>query len=172
MNIFPDICEILDKIAITAKNERKSGIWTNTKWTTEITQKIAELGKSYGYEVAAPSIPNKDYDGWLFDLCWMKYLYTKAGRKVLIEVPLILESEWEKSDRHRPVVADFEKLLVGNSKYKVMIFQANNISDAKKVMDELKQAKKYYIIKQDDSLYLLSCFLQDDSYREFYHIII
>ena len=59
----------------------------------------------------------------MYDLSWCENHADGQFKGQLKSVPLILESEWNSSWDY--IKYDFEKLLMGRAKYKIMIFQGS-----------------------------------------------
>ncbi|MBK6932871.1 MAG: hypothetical protein IPH12_19175 [Saprospirales bacterium] len=55
--------------------------------------------------------------------CTISLVSSKADQSYMLDVPLVLESEWGD---HVAYEYDFQKLLLARSKYKVMIFECGN----------------------------------------------
>lgn len=89
----------------------------NGYWTKRIKKRIGDLGISLGYKVATGGFRNEFENEWLYDLVW----YEEDNEGCLIRIPLIVESEWDKS--YKGIKYDFEKLLVGNAEKRLMICQ-------------------------------------------------
>lgn len=86
-------------------------------WTFKIKQGLTDLGISLGYRVCASGVNEATAGEWLYDLVW----YDMDELGFLRSVPLVLESEWLRS--LSDIKYDFEKLLVSNAPYKIMICQ-------------------------------------------------
>jgi len=121
----------------------------NSEWTKAVKLAVCVLGQKLNYAVCG--CPPECDKGWLYDLCW--YSVT-TDRKFLLDMPLVLESEW---GNWTEIKYDFEKLLVAKSKFKVMVFQAEgqNITDYYK---ELEQGIRTYQGGSAGEVYLLACY--------------
>ncbi|MGO9587919.1 MAG: hypothetical protein ACLP2Y_17200 [Limisphaerales bacterium] len=118
--------------------------------TKAIKLAIGTLGTQLGFAVRG--FP--EYFGdkeWLYDLCW--YSGAPDKNKKLLDVPLVLESEWNQYG----IIYDFEKLLIAKSKFKVMVFQANG-QTAIDFFKELEQGIRTYQGGTPGEIYLLACF--------------
>jgi len=63
-------------------------------WTTRLKERIGDLGqREFGYCVATAGFRDKFEIEWLYDVVW--YVADEKGR--LIKIPLIVESEWDRS---------------------------------------------------------------------------
>jgi len=88
--------------------------------STEIVKEnLTKLGFDYGFE----SRPNKIESEFLFDFTW----YKKSNNEFqsIESVALILESEWKMN--FTQIKYDFEKLLIANVQFKVIVFQADDV---------------------------------------------
>ena len=125
----------------------------NSEWTKAILLAIGTLGQKLGYAVCG--LREHFQSAWLFDLSW--YSASSPDGK-LLDVPLVLESEWDKS--YKFIRFDFEKLLIAKSKFKVMIFQASGQT----IIDYFKELEQGIRTYQGGSLgeiYLLACFNEE-----------
>ena len=111
------------------------------KWTYFLKQKIAQLGLRKGYKVAVGGFADDFEKEWLYDLVW----YREDLQGCLMNIPLIMESEWRKN--YSEIKFDFEKLLLGNAEMRLMICQSkekdisNLISKFKNAIDIFNQNK-------------------------------
>jgi hypothetical protein len=137
----------IEKIPGQLKNGEKDGAWTKA-----VFKSLSELGESLGYDICSSSSAGEYDAGWLYDLIW----YENDAHGQLKDVSLILESEWHL--RYDRIKYDFEKLLVGRAKFKVMIFQA---SEEKMVeyFGMMKKGIKAFEGSSGDEYYLLACFI-------------
>src|SRR5436190_1674783 len=95
------------------------------EWTTAIKRSLISLGHSKGYSVCAAGFPEECEREWLYDLVW----YRNEPKDHLREIGLIVESEWSRYPQY--IRFDFEKLLMGKSPLKLMVFQdhRNNLQE-------------------------------------------
>lgn len=143
MNLEKIEKQICDAIRPFAKYALEDEL-TDRQWTSEMKEIIGDIGRDNKYEVCATGFPDKFSSEWLFDITW--YLNDSNGN--LTDVPLVLESEW--GPKIEEIKYDFEKLLVANAKYKVMIFQGST-DDIPNIIDQLKQSiKNFKLIKKQD----------------------
>ena len=69
-------------------------VYGDYNWTNHIKRCLAELGSSNGFEICAAT-ENKEYQNeWLYDLVW----YKENSEGLLIDVPLVVESEWKRNE--------------------------------------------------------------------------
>ncbi len=123
--------------------------------TRKIKEIVGEIGEKKGNEIAS----NIHDSEWLYDIVWYKDELDKNGDKVLLDVPLIMESEI--SDRSiNGLRYDFEKLLLAKPTTKVFLCMAEpNYSKnaVKNVKDKLEISfeKFMYGNKENDRVLLL-----------------
>ena len=112
-NAYNSVCESKD--------------YCNTNYTETIKIALGDLGEDFGYKVCT-STKDKIFNGeWLYDLVW----YKENEEGFLLEVPLVVESEWDKN--LKALKFDFEKLLLAKSPLKLMICQANETDEERYV---------------------------------------
>lgn len=87
-----------------------------TSWTEEIKNSLAQLGEYKGYDICTATKGKEYQSEWLYDLVW----YKEDTQGFLIDVPLVVESEWGKH-LVKDIKFDFEKLLLSRSYLKLMI---------------------------------------------------
>lgn len=104
----------------TVKSMIGRNVFGEEKWTEEIKNSLGELGRDNNFSICASTL-DKDYEcEWLYDLVW----YKENENGYLIDVPLVVESEW-KTDLIKDIKFDFEKLLLAKSRVKLMICGCN-----------------------------------------------
>jgi hypothetical protein len=148
---FYDIIE--KKVMVGLNQVSRASIeegWANddSKWTQKIKEKLWTLGLNLGFEICSHNIGGIEliHGEWLYDMTWLEY--DRRGKEgYLIDIPLVMESEWGKRDK---VIDDFEKLLLARAKNKIMIFQMKNSDEINKMFDEFK--KIILLFKRSDSL--------------------
>lgn len=105
-----DRLSLASKIKATAEEIPFADILTGTfrAATHHVMRVFDELGRSLGYEVEI---------GWLYDMTW----YVEEER-VMSDLPMILECEWDHGPRHRDEVdSDFQKLVQARADVRVWI---------------------------------------------------
>jgi hypothetical protein len=122
----------------------------NPQYTRAVKLEVGRLGERLGYKVCG--LKDQFDSEWLYDLCWYRSSEPE-GR--LLEVPLVLESEWDF--KYKGIKYDFEKLLIAKSKFKVMVFQASGPTMAQ-YFKELEQGVRAYQGQRDGEIYLLACY--------------
>ncbi|MFQ5456352.1 MAG: hypothetical protein ACE5EA_09150 [Nitrospirota bacterium] len=164
-----NIIKILDEIAVDLQDEESC-----EKWTSEVKSRIVTLGEKQGYWVYTDSkvmmkLPNggknRDVDvgEWLYDLVWLEY-----EEDVLINTHLLLESEWDTTQKE--IDDDFEKLLLGKSELKVMIFSAENRTDFLQKINRMKMKIQGFKHTQSGEKYLFSGWVYETNHfsHEYY----
>jgi hypothetical protein len=90
--------------------------------TYNIKEIIGNYGHSKGFDVCACGFPGHFDSEWMYDLVW----YNEDETKKLKSVELVLESE--QTYGIPAIKFDFEKLLIANTKYRIMICLAGMTS--------------------------------------------
>lgn len=110
------IQDLKDCIIKCSEHISSNHLFGDKRWTDSIKDFIGRLGEDKGFKICA-STDDKLYDSeWLYDLVW----YKENEEGFIIEVPLVVESEWKK-DLIKDIKFDFEKLLLAKSQLKLMI---------------------------------------------------
>jgi len=114
--------------------EAFKGSWSDSVWTREIKNRVARIGKLLKFSVCANRSDHSDDHEWLYDLIWLD----ADENNLLLSAPLSMEIEWGSLE---DIIYDFEKLLTANSKYKVMVFQGDDVS--KTTNDLIQKVAKF-----------------------------
>lgn len=141
------IIEKLGENVLSSFYSNLNPIKKNGKRTSKLFEELTLLGDGKGYKVNSHSL-SKEFKNehpqfvnreWLYDLLW----YTEGDPYCPKEFPLVVECEWQKrrkgdktKDKLSDIKYDFQKLLLANTKLKVMIFQT---TDLDKELEELSQ---------------------------------
>ena len=90
--------------------------WDRTEWTRRVKTRVALIGEDRGYCIGASGIEQAlgRRSEWLYDLTWLDF----ADDGELVDLPLILESEWDRSG----LQLDFNKLLVSRAEHRIMVW--------------------------------------------------
>ncbi len=136
---------------------RKSQGKTTREWTEILNKEFIALAHSKPNYQIYTKTEGRDWGEWLYDITICKIDKTN---EFIQETILVLESEW-KSDSNS-INEDFQKLLLCNSKYKVMVFCYNE-----NVIPKLIKEIKMY--KPINGTFILA-FLKDDINIEFIYI--
>lgn len=143
---------LIDKVTEAIKkceqHMAENKLFGNYDWTKQLKLFLGDAGENEKYQICA-STPEKDFNGeWLYDLVW----YRENDKGQLVEVPLVVESEWSRY--YKDVKFDFEKLLLANSQLKLMICSCpekesevwiNNFQRAIDVCPLVKNGDEYLI---------------------------
>lgn len=148
--------------------------------TRVIKSELVKLGHDLNYKVYANGLSDVNIGNgfvnkeWLFDLIW--YKEKKNTDYILTELLLAMECEWEgirnddlKKIKFGAVKYDFQKLVVSNSKLKLLVFKAN-CTDLDKLTEYFINAIRSFENIQTESTFI---FISFDNYRKkiFYKII-
>ncbi len=119
--------------------------WGNPDWTREVKAAVGRVAKNAGHDW----LPSDAAAAWLCDGTAQK---RRDG--ALIDIPLMLESEWGGWDAIR---YDFEKLMVVRAKYRVMVCSAYTPSGAEETLTKLKSIVQSFQAGQRADRYFLAC---------------
>jgi hypothetical protein len=156
------IKKILQKIAkdFVSRDERRS-----KPWTKEIKNKLCELGKEHGkslrnkVEVWTSGCEGATYREWLFDLVFVECEGSWEDQ-IVKSLPLIAEIEWSMD--WREVVLDFNKLVVGNAKFKLMVFEAREKQEIECRFNSLKKCATAFRDRKNGTKFLLALYCFED----------
>jgi hypothetical protein len=129
-NIESEIITALSKIPSKLGNKER-----DSRWTYKIKDVIGAIGENNNF---APGFEERFDIGWLYDLIW----YRNNDKNQLEEVFLVLESEW--SLEFKNIKYDFEKLLVANAEYKIIIFQSKAEDTLHGIFSDLEDGIRAY----------------------------
>lgn len=129
-------------------------------WTKLLKVKLCELGEDDGYIACTSGHGERFFGEWLYDLIW--YADDAEGR--IIELKLILESEWQAGFDH--IWYDFEKLLVAKCEHKLMVFQCNQ-KNREKFVGKMIEAIDAFYPSVPNERYLFICWNKDSMEFEF-----
>lgn len=160
--IFPDLFEskLIDILATCERQAHMNKLVNDGNWTRLIKDSLAKEGLLRGYEICTSGFKDEYNSEWLFDMVW----YKEDEQKRLIDVPLVVESEW--STNHKQIKFDFEKLLVANAEHKLMICQSydHNKEDLEKYFYEAIQC---YKLNRKGERYLIAILDKDPNVETF-----
>lgn len=150
-----DISQIENEIENALKavcDKLKDRKYTDTEWTNEVKQTLAELGESKRYLIYTSGFGTEYNREWLFDLVWYKEEGAEHNAR-LIDVPLVVECEWNMAFKH--IKFDFEKLLTSNARLRLMTCYShpNDIAGLKVYF---KEAIDKYPLLQQGARFLLA----------------
>jgi hypothetical protein len=164
MNISPDSFEnkLIELLNATEKEAHEKKITHDGNWTTLFKDRLGELGEcsAYKYQICTSGFEGKYEREWLYDLVW----YQENDQKKLIDIPLVVECEWKESLNE--IKFDFEKLLLANSRYRLMICQSyqKNKESLKKYFEEAIQC---YSLNRKADRYLIAILDKDPKVETF-----
>lgn len=141
----------------------------DSKWTLGIKKFFAKKFANTGNFIYASGLPerhNTENLEYLYDLT---ILQQNASNNATIKDPfvnktiLVLESEW---GNQKEIIYDFQKLLMSNSEYKVMVFQDYKLEDNNKdlVFNYMKENINKY--RGINGIFILVCYLYYDGVFE------
>lgn len=148
------------RLSLTKVDSHLSGKKESTK---EVKTKLCQTGRCLDYRVAARDVDDNDRDDkeWLFDVVWMSLAW--KPRRQLERIYLAVESEWGNCG---DILDDFEKLLVARSDVRLMIFQASNEVEVRKMFDLLEREAQGFEQSQAGDCYLLAGYdLRNSTFR-------
>jgi hypothetical protein len=123
--------EVRDLIAAVPARAKQEGWRSDRLWTAEVVRSICETGRRRGYESCAHGWAASVGQGeWLYDSIWLD-----IKGPYLVEVPLVLESEWGLDGK--AIEDDFLKLLLARAAHRVMVFQQRNADDVQAMFGHL-----------------------------------
>lgn len=158
------VAETLERAVREAHEQQLRG---NASWTHHINLQLGRLGNSMGYEVCVKNQSGEFNAEWLYDMVWYEETGEGDDRR-LVDVSLVLESEWEKSISQ--IRYDFEKLLVANARHRVLICQAAPIN-RESVLIYLLDAVKQYRLGRTGDRFLIALLDSWDEKFEFRLIV-
>lgn len=168
-----NIIEIEEKIQIALKDfakesyakvhdERKLSTYN---WTMGVKVILGEMGEENGCDICASGFPERFEHGWLYDLIW----YREDENRRLIDIPLIVESEWNPDKLH--IKYDFEKLIIGRAALRLMIFYCYKQDVANEIIDGFKKTINGFSMSQTGDRYLFAPLVEDTGQFEFVSFI-
>ena len=157
MELVTELKNVLEKMA-----EKSSGILKGNKtWTQEIKRILGELGTNKGYMIATSGFRDEFESEWLYDLVW----YYENENKMLVSVPLVMESEWQS--KLDAVKFDFEKLLLANAELRLMICQCKEWQ-TEEYLDYFRKAIINYKLGNPSDTFLIALLDTDSEMFNFY----
>src|SRR5208282_6165667 len=143
-----------------ARSEKRG----NKGWTAAIKKELVLAGHKLGFRVGASGVdpvddPPADDGEWLWDLNWTQEKQEAEGRN-LVDVPLVVESEWNPNFREE-LVPDFQKLMVARAWLRVMIIEVLNRSEAEAKFNKFIALISKFAPTQAGDRYLFAAFIHD-----------
>ena len=160
-NTEKEIIKAINSIDATQLKKLTWGQLTNKiKWV------LAELGENkMCCTVQASGLGDDTITEWLFDLTWLKL----DENKRLKSLKLAVESEWKRE--LKDIQDDFEKLLVTNAEYRLMIC-APKTENIETIKEYFEHAVKNYKLLSKGARFLIAIFDDCETGEiEFYSII-
>jgi len=152
-----EIVAALDKM-VSSEDWRS---WNTGKWTQEIKDRLGPIGERRGWSVWAEKCRYSANGEWLFDMTWLHY----SNDNRLLEVPLVLESEWAPGD----VNDDFQKMLLARAHHRVMIFDRKTRDEAMEIVSDLVAQVEAFRGTQPNDRYLFAFWCSKSSKFD-YHL--
>ncbi len=144
-----EIKEIED--IIISAGEKSDSCGSNKPWTKSLNVLFKNFADNHGCEIYNKTL-NKE---WLYDIT-----ICKQSKGYIDETLLVAESEW--SIYGEDIWYDFQKLLLSNSKYKVMIFSRKTIDEQEQMVADMKKQIDSY--KFCNGIFLFACFINEHGY--------
>ena len=135
------------------KEAAEKSIYTssNTVWTKTLNEEFINFAHTNHLSVYCKT-EGADWGEWLYDLT----ICDQNNESLYItSTKLVMESEWLPDDHS--IIEDFQKLLLCNADYKVMVFYKNLAI----IPDLMKQIKSY---KKANGTFILACYTDEDGY--------
>lgn len=142
--------EEIKTVIIEAAN-KSSETRSNSKWTESLNKEFIKYAHNNGFSVYSKT-KGSDWGEWLYDLTICKQLNKNS---YILNTELVMESEWLPDDQS--IIDDFQKLLLCNSHFKVMVFYKNQ-----KMITELKKHIEEY--DKVNGTFILACYTDDQGY--------
>ena len=156
MNTFAsEIVEELNKNKDSFSSFYNSGLAWQANWTKLLKTIITKLGQKKDYFVRTDGLEGVADDvEWLHDLTWLKILYN-GDKSVIIDVPLVLESEISKKG-FGAFKEDFDKLLIATSSLKIFVLKNDNENLLKEIIDYAQESvNKNKRISNGEGIYII-----------------
>lgn len=150
LELAEEIKEIMN--VIISAGEKSDGCGSKKTWTESLNILFKKFADNYGCEIYNKTL-NKE---WLYDIT-----ICKQSKGCIDETFLVAESEW--SIYGEDIWYDFQKLLLSNSKYKVMIFSRKNIDEQEQMVADMKKQVQSY--RTCNGIFLFACFINGHGYE-------
>ena len=122
----------------------------SSTWTENLNKEFTVFCHKKGFHICHKT-EGSDWHEWLYDIT-----ICKQEGEIIIDTYLVLEAVW-KTD-NESVNEDFQKLLLCNYKFKVMVFDSRE--DLIPTM--LSQIKTY---KNVNGIFILACHISNGNYK-------
>lgn len=117
------------KSELNALAEEGKLFLTDTEWTLALKNRLVTLGERMGFQVRTSGKKNSE---WLYDVVWL-VVNTDGTIK---DIALVLESEWKQNEEEY----DFDKLIIGRSQHRGMVFTGKAREDYSGSIERLKNS--------------------------------
>jgi len=139
---------------------------TPTIWTHAVNVILSKTAKQNNRQYyVASKLKTCENPEWLYDCVW--YDNNEFG---LNDVFLIVESEWKNPfgnvDYSYDIQYDFEKLILGRSIFKLMIFEGDNIAENGQYLETLKKVVQNCNLTKTNDRYMFAAW--DKEKQEFH----
>src|SRR3954453_2659119 len=126
--------------AMQIADQGKIEKWPNDKlWTEKLIVALGHLVHKKEYCVCGKECKHYGHGEWLYDLVWLQ-----NSNGFVVDAPLILESRWLIG--YKNISEDFEKLLLGRARHRVMVFQQK---EAEGIFNRLLEEVRNFALTQD-----------------------
>jgi len=144
-----EVEEISNRISAVSNTLLNEKISSNKEWTKAIFESLTEYAYENNKRIwSHPNNIDHTINEWLYDLV----IFDGETPTDISEILVTLESEWNSS--FDEIKYDFYKLIQSRSNLRVMIFQANNVSDT---TEKLVKLLEFSNIAQTGDQYLFAC---------------
>ena len=126
--------------------------------TIEIKKVLGALGSSIGCEVRSSGTSQHRSHEWLFDMTWVR-----LQDQAILDIELIVESEWHPDG----VQYDFQKLMAGRARHRLMIFSQKLKTLAQTAPDRLIAEIQNFRLTQPADRYLFAVWHNEGAAFEF-----
>ncbi len=141
------------KTIITESGYESDGCGSDDTWTENLNMRFETITKSHSKSfVVYNKTLNKE---WLYDIT----ICNQTG-EYIDETYLVAESEWDKNEEE--IWYDFQKLLLCNSKYKVMIFSKKDAEQQNTMFTDMRKQIESY--KTCNGIFILASFVENEGY--------
>ena len=130
----------------------------NSECTVEVKKVLGTLGSSLGCEVRSSGTAQHRSHEWLFDMTWVR-----LQDQAILDLELIVESEWTPDGVHY----DFQKLMVGRARHRLMVFSQKTKTLARTAPNRLIAEIQNFRLTQPADRYLFAVWHNEGAAFEF-----
>ena len=149
-----DIAKIKKLIIQAADKSESEQMGKNKVWTSNLNNQFIDYAHNEGFSIYSKT-QGSDWGEWLYDIT-----ICKQTKDYINETFLVAESEWNSKEEE--IWNDFQKLLLCNSKYKVMIFAQTDEQKRNEMFTHMENQIKLY--KNSNGIFLLACYVVGTGY--------